>query len=185
MRTLASIENPLFSQASMSAAAAASSRPLRLNQRITRRRTRSVSAARSPWVSGRAGRNAGGPSGPCGPGRKTPSVTAAWRWAWRLSPEPKRWRKETAPSRGRVHGGVAWVEQRRRSRARERQRSRLCRTPRQCCRFATLSSHGRSRPPQTPGLQRLRLQKTRSPPQPAGRGRGVAVVVRAPGRARG
>jgi len=34
MRTLASIENPLFSQASMSAAAAASSRPLLLNQPI-------------------------------------------------------------------------------------------------------------------------------------------------------
>jgi len=55
IRTLASIENPLFSQASVSAAAAASSRPLRLNQPITRRRTRSVSAARSPWVSGLAG----------------------------------------------------------------------------------------------------------------------------------
>ena len=43
--TLASMENPLFSRASM-AAAAASSRRLSLNQRITRRRTRSVSAAR-------------------------------------------------------------------------------------------------------------------------------------------
>ena len=60
---------------------------------------------------GLAGRKAGGPSGPCGPGRKTPSVTAAWRWAWRLSPEPKRWRKETAPTRGRGDGGVAWFEQ--------------------------------------------------------------------------
>jgi hypothetical protein len=26
---------------------------------------------------------------------------------WRLSREPKRWRKETAPSRGRGYGGVA------------------------------------------------------------------------------
>jgi len=38
IRTLASTENPLFPQASMSAAAAASSRRERLNQRITRRR---------------------------------------------------------------------------------------------------------------------------------------------------
>jgi len=44
IRTLASTENPLFSQASMSAAAAASRRRERLNHRITRRRTRSVSA---------------------------------------------------------------------------------------------------------------------------------------------
>jgi hypothetical protein len=47
IRTLASTENPLFTQASMSAAAAASSRRASLNHRITRRRTRSVSAARS------------------------------------------------------------------------------------------------------------------------------------------
>ena len=46
IRPLASIENPLCSQASTSAAAEASSRPLNLNQRITRRRTRSVSVAR-------------------------------------------------------------------------------------------------------------------------------------------
>ncbi len=45
--TLASTDNPLFSQASMSAAAAASSRRVSLNHRIVRRRTRSVSAARS------------------------------------------------------------------------------------------------------------------------------------------
>jgi len=38
-------------------------------------------------------------------------VTAACRWAWRLSPEPKRWRKETAPTRGRGDGSVAWFEQ--------------------------------------------------------------------------
>ena len=41
------------------------------NQHTTRRRTFSVSAARSAWVIGRAGRNAGGPS-PVG--MKTPSV---------------------------------------------------------------------------------------------------------------
>ena len=41
------------------------------NQHTTRRRTFSVSAARSAWVIGRAGRNAGGPS-PVG--TKTPSV---------------------------------------------------------------------------------------------------------------
>jgi hypothetical protein len=78
-RTLASIENPLCSQASMSAAAWASRNPCRLKNAITRRRTRSVSAVRSAAVSGRVGRKAGGPSGPCGPGRKTPSVTAACR----------------------------------------------------------------------------------------------------------
>jgi hypothetical protein len=63
-------------------------------------------AAKSAAVSGRVGRNAAGPSGPAGSSRKTPSVTTACRWAWRLSPEPKRWRKETAPSRGR--GPAAW-----------------------------------------------------------------------------
>ena len=73
----------------MAAAACASRNPCRLKKAITRRRTRSVSAARSPWVSGLAGRNAGGQSGPCDPGRKTPSVTAACRWAWRLSPAPR------------------------------------------------------------------------------------------------
>jgi hypothetical protein len=41
IRTLASIENPLFSQPSMSAAAAASSSRCMWNHRITRRRTRS------------------------------------------------------------------------------------------------------------------------------------------------
>jgi len=60
--------NPLFSQVGMSVAACASRNPCRLNQPITRRRTRSVSVARSSWVSGLAGWNAGGPSGPCGPG---------------------------------------------------------------------------------------------------------------------
>jgi hypothetical protein len=45
IRTLASIETPLFSQESMSAAA--SSRRLRLNHRITWLRTRSVGTARS------------------------------------------------------------------------------------------------------------------------------------------
>ena len=56
--------------------AAASSRCMR-NHRSTRRRTRSVSAARSAWVIGRAGRNAGGPSLPASAagGTKTPSVT--------------------------------------------------------------------------------------------------------------
>jgi hypothetical protein len=47
IRTLESTENPLFSQASMSVAAAASSKPASLNHRITRQRTRAVSAARS------------------------------------------------------------------------------------------------------------------------------------------
>ena len=42
----------------MSAAAAASRRRERLNQRITRQRTRSVSVARLAGVIGRAGRNA-------------------------------------------------------------------------------------------------------------------------------
>jgi hypothetical protein len=64
IRTLASIENPLFAQPSMSAAAAASGRRASPNQRITRRRTRSVSAARSARVTGRAGRNVGGASQP-------------------------------------------------------------------------------------------------------------------------
>ena len=41
----------------LSAAAAASSRPASLNHRITRRRTRSASAARLACVIGRAGRN--------------------------------------------------------------------------------------------------------------------------------
>ncbi len=49
IRTLASMENPLFSQASMSAAASTSSRRCMRNHRITRRRTRSVSAARSAY----------------------------------------------------------------------------------------------------------------------------------------
>ena len=39
---------------------------------------------------------------------KTPSVTHAWRCTCWLSAEPKRWTKETAPSRGRaVAGAVA------------------------------------------------------------------------------
>ncbi len=46
IHALASIENPLSSQARMSAAGAASSRRVSLNQRITWRRTRSVSTAR-------------------------------------------------------------------------------------------------------------------------------------------
>ena len=93
----------------MSAAAAASRRPARLNHRITRRRTRSVSAARSAWVIGRAGRNAGGASHPASAaaGTKTPSVTHAWRCTWRLSADPNRCRKEMPPSRGRADAGVA------------------------------------------------------------------------------
>ena len=35
-------------------------------------------------------------------GTKTPSVTHAWRCTCWLSAEPKRWTKETAPSRGRA-----------------------------------------------------------------------------------
>ena len=81
IRTLASTENPLFSQASMSAAAVASSRRVSLNHRITRRRTRSVRAARSAWLIGRAGRNAGGVShrAPSAGGTKTPSVAHTCR----------------------------------------------------------------------------------------------------------
>ena len=45
IRTLASMENPLFSQASMAAAACALRNPWRLKKAITRRRTRSVSGA--------------------------------------------------------------------------------------------------------------------------------------------
>jgi len=73
------MENPLFSQASMSAAAAASSSRGLRTHRSTRRRTRSVSAARAAWVIGRAGRNAGGASVPASAaaGTKTPSVAEA------------------------------------------------------------------------------------------------------------
>ena len=111
IRTLASTENPLFSQASMSVAAAASSRPASLNHRITRRRTRAVSAARSAWVIDRAGRNAGGVSPPArsAAGMKTPSVTHAWGCTWWLSAEPKRCRKEMPPSLGREALGVSAV----------------------------------------------------------------------------
>ena len=63
-----------------------------------------MSAARSAWVIGRAGRNAGGASHPASAaaGTKTPSVTQACRWTWWLSAEPKRCRKEMPPSRGRA-----------------------------------------------------------------------------------
>ena len=92
----------------LSAAAAASRRRERLNQRITRQRTRSGSAARLAGVIGRAGRNAGGASQPASAaaGTKTPSVTQACRCTWRLSAEPKRCRKEMPPSRGRAGAGV-------------------------------------------------------------------------------
>ena len=103
------LENPLFSQASMSAAAVAPSSRASLNQRITRRCTRSVRAARLAGVIGRAGRNAGGASQPvsAAAGTKTPSVTQAWRCTWWLSAEPKRCRKEMPPSRGRVALGMS------------------------------------------------------------------------------
>jgi hypothetical protein len=83
------MENPLFSQASMSAAAAASSSRCMRNHRITRRRTRSVSAARSAWVIGRAGRNAGGASVPASAaaGTKTPSVAEAEEPALEIAAE--------------------------------------------------------------------------------------------------
>ncbi len=55
IRTLASTENPLFSRAIMAAAASASMSRCMRNQRTTRRRTFSVSVARSAWVIGRAG----------------------------------------------------------------------------------------------------------------------------------
>ena len=88
IRTVASTENPLFSQASMSAAAGASSRRASRNQRITRQRTRSVSAARSAGVIGRTGRNAGGASpadaaaaGSTSPTASTrPGIRASRRW---------------------------------------------------------------------------------------------------------
>jgi hypothetical protein len=72
------------------------------------RRTRSVSAAKSAAVTGRAGRNVGGASHPAwsAAGRKTPSVTHAWRCTWLLSAEPKRCRKEMPPCRGRDALGV-------------------------------------------------------------------------------
>ncbi len=54
----ASIENPVCSQASMLAAATASSRPARLNQRTSLIRTRSVRVSGSPGVIGRDGKNA-------------------------------------------------------------------------------------------------------------------------------
>ena len=79
IRTLASTENPLFSQRSMSLAASASISRCMRNHRTTRRRTFSVSVARSAWVIGRAGKNAGGPS-PVG--TKTPSVAHACRCTW-------------------------------------------------------------------------------------------------------
>ena len=58
---------------------------------------------------GRAGRNAAGGShaDPSAAGMKTPSVTHACRCTWRLRAEPKRCRKETAPSRGREPLGVS------------------------------------------------------------------------------
>ena len=81
------------------------------NHRITRRRTRSVSAARLAWLIGRGGRNAGGASRTACPAgsTKTPSVTQAWRCTWRLSAEAKRCRKEMPPSRGRADAGAALV----------------------------------------------------------------------------
>jgi hypothetical protein len=54
-RTLASTENPLFSQRSISLAASASMSRCMRNQRTTRRHTFSVSVARSAWLIGRAG----------------------------------------------------------------------------------------------------------------------------------
>ncbi len=109
IRTLASTENPLFSQASMSAAAVASSRRVSLNQRITRRRTRSVTVARSACVIGRAGRKAGGAQQPAPPaaGMKTPSVAHTCRCTWWFSAEPKRCKKEMALNRGRAVAGAA------------------------------------------------------------------------------
>ena len=83
---------------------------------LARRRTRSVSAARSAWLIGRTGRNAGEAShpAPSAAGTKTPSVAHTCRCTWWLSAEPKRWRKETAPSLGRdalgeVGGGLGHV----------------------------------------------------------------------------
>ena len=75
--------NPLFSQASMSAAVAASSRRVSLDQRITRRRTRSV---RGQVGIGdrlrRQERRRSVPPGAAAAGRKTPSVTHACRCTW-------------------------------------------------------------------------------------------------------
>ena len=78
------------------------------NQRTTRRRTVSVSEARSAWEIGRAGRNAGEAShpAPSAADTKTPSVAHTCRCTWWLSAEQKRCRKETAPSRGRAAAGA-------------------------------------------------------------------------------
>ena len=99
------MEKPLFSPASMLAAASESRSAWRRNQRTSLVRTRSVSAARSAGVTGLAGRNA--TPWPSGRDLNRPSVTQAWRWTWRFKAEPKRWRKETAPSRGRRDGRAA------------------------------------------------------------------------------
>ena len=46
-------------------------------------------------------------AGAAAAGTKTPSVTHAWRCTWWLSAEPKRCRKETPPSHGRVTAVVS------------------------------------------------------------------------------
>jgi hypothetical protein len=114
IRTLASTEKPLFSRATMSAAAAASRSRASRNHRITQRRTRSVSAAKSAAVTGRAGRNVGGASKPASAaaGTKTPSVTHAWRCTWWLSAEPKRWRVRCRRAAGGTHS-ACWRPRRR------------------------------------------------------------------------
>ena len=69
----------------------------------------------------RAGRNAGEAShpAPSAAGTKTPSVAHTCRCTWWLSAEPKRCRREAAPTRGRAAAG-RW---RHSSRLRQRQRA--------------------------------------------------------------
>jgi len=103
----ASIENPLCSHAGMSAAASASSRPDRLNHRMSRFRTRAVSSARSPGVMGRAGRNVmpGSAWSPVAVRENSPSVTHTCRCTCRLSAEPFSVQEGDGADTGRVVSG--------------------------------------------------------------------------------
>ena len=84
------MENPLFFQASMSAAAATSSSRCMRNHRITRRRSRSVRAARSVGPAGTpAGRHALRRRQPARARRRS---LESRRCTWWLRAEPKRWR---------------------------------------------------------------------------------------------
>jgi hypothetical protein len=97
MRTEASrLKPPLACQVSMSSTVSPVSRPRRWKRRSTRRcsvrsRRRMSSAVRwaASWKV----------TLPSAPSAKTPSRTTTWKWKWGLRAEPKRCRKETAPSR--------------------------------------------------------------------------------------